>query len=69
MACSKSRRYRSARLGKIGNHKNRNVVKTFGSIAFLLISSCRQLGFETMALCAGQVEHLSYGIASSLTRS
>ena len=38
VACSKSRRYRSARLGKIGNHKNRNVIKDLGTSARRLIS-------------------------------
>ena len=37
MACSKSRRYRSARLGEIGNHKNRTVIKNLGTSAFRLI--------------------------------
>ena len=37
MACSKSRRYRSARLGEIGNHKNRNVIKDFDASACRLI--------------------------------
>jgi len=37
VACSKSRRYRSARLGKIGNHRNRNVIRNVGTSAFWLI--------------------------------
>jgi len=38
VACSKSRRYRSARLGEIGNHKNRNVIRNLGTSARRVIS-------------------------------
>ena len=42
VACSKSRRYRSARLGEIGNHKNRNVIKNLGTSACRLICRSRE---------------------------